>query len=318
MKIFITGGTGFVGRALIGRLLELGHDVVALLLPGDAVELPPNTTVVRGDITKPDSLEGLLNGCDAVVHLAGVVGYGQDWGPCIKVNVDGTRNLADGAIAQGVRRFIHMSSVSVYGRVPNAVLSESAPLLKTGDPYGDTKIDAELVLRSVEKDLDLTILRPTVIYGPGDDKFLPKLVENLKSGSARVIGSGNNSVDLIHVDDVVDFVVSSLDDERTHGEAFNLNHPGNGTWSDLLRLSANTLGAAAPTKKLPYPAALLVSKAMVFVSRFTGKPPRLTPYAVRVVGRQYKYQVDKALRLGVLPKVGMAEGIPREINRLGS
>ncbi len=316
MKVFITGGTGFVGKALISRLLSLDHEVVALLLPNDAVELPSAASVVRADITKPETLSGILSGSNAVIHLAGVVGYGKDWGPCIRVNVDGTRNLAQEAVSQGVRRFIHMSSVSVYGRVANAMLSESAPLVKTGDPYGDTKIDAELVLRSMERELDLTILRPTVIYGPGDDKFLPKLVENLESGSARVIGSGNNSVDLIHVDDVVDFVVSALSDGRTHGEAFNLNHPANGTWRDLLRLSASTLGADEPTKKLPYPAALLVSKAMVLVSRFTGRPPRLTPYAVRVVGRQYNYQVDKALRLGMLPKVAMSEGIVREINRL--
>ena len=220
MNVFVTGAGGFVGRALLAKLIHAGHRVTALLLEGESAEgIEPAAKLIRGDITRAASLQGIIDDHDAVVHLAGAVGYGQQWSRCVEVNVEGTRNIAQEAARAGARRFIHMSSVSVYGRLPEVALTEDAALIKTDDPYGDTKIDAEEIVQRVGEGgaLQWTILRPTVIYGAGDDKFLPKLVENLRSGRARIIGSGAASVDLVHVDDVVAFIEVLLSDERSHG-----------------------------------------------------------------------------------------------------
>ncbi len=312
MKVFVTGAGGFVGRALLSKLVERGHSATALLLRGEpAGGLEPSAQVVRGDITDPLSLRGALEGHDAVVHLAGVVGYGQEWRRCTLVNVEGTRNVAREAARAGARRFIHMSSVSVYGRVPEVLLSEDAPLLKTGEPYGDTKIDAEQALRAAAAggDLDWTILRPTVIYGRGDDKFLPKLVENLRSGRARVIGHGRGSVDLVHVDDVVTFIERSLSEPRAIGATLNLADSTTCSWKELLGVVAHELGVPAPTKHLPYPMALGIAGLMELASRLTRRPPRLTRYAVRVVGRQYRYLATRAQALGFESSRPLEDGI---------
>ncbi len=311
MKVFVTGASGFVGRALLSTLAECGHETTALLLPGESDAGIGSSVVVRGDITDPATLRGAMDGHDAVIHLAGVVGYGQRWEPCTQVNVHGTRNVAREAVRAGATRFIHMSSVSVYGRIPEVLLTEDAPMLETGEPYGDTKIEAEQVLREVGAHgaLNWTILRPTVIYGPGDDKFLPKLAENLRSGRARVIGRGTGTVDLVHVDDVVRFIEQLLSEPRATGAVLNLADPDTCSWKELLGAVASELGVPAPTRHLPYPVALAVAGVMEAVSRLTGKPPRLSRYAVRVVGRQYRYVATRAQTLGFSPSIPVEDGV---------
>ncbi len=312
MRIFVTGGSGFLGRAIVGRLLGDGHRVTSLLLPGDDSEPDGRCDVVRGDITRADTLQGLLNGHSGVLHLAGAVGYGQTWRTCIRLNREGSRNVALEAARAGARRFVHMSSVSVYGRVPFLPVDEETPLKKIGDPYGDTKIDAETVIRETagRRELDLTVIRPTVIYGPGDLLFLPKLLENLERGAARLIGGGGNTVNLIHVDDVAEFVALVFRTEAATGRVYNLTHPENPTWKELFNAVAATLGIPAPAKSIPYRAAYLLAGLLEFVSRITRKPPRITRYAVRNVGRQYHYVTDRMQQeLGFAPSIPTLQGV---------
>lgn len=314
MKLFVTGGSGFIGRRLVPRLLADGHRLTLLALPEEPAPSFEDSTLVRGDITDPVSLTGLLEGHDGVVHLAGAVGYGQTMRRCLRINRDGTDNVVGEAVRAGARRFLHLSSVAVYGRVPNTRLHEDAPLRKIGDPYGDTKIDAEriLSLHASRGAIDLTVLRPTVIYGPGDDKFLPKLVENLRSGRARVVGTGRNTVDLVHVDDVVDLVARCLRDVRSIGGIYNVTHPGNPTWAGMLAMVAAAIGVPPPRARLPYPLAYAAAAAIEAMATLRGTEPRLTRYAVRVIGRQYRYPVERAREeLGFEPKIALETGLLR-------
>lgn len=312
MRVLVTGASGFIGRRLLPALADAGHEVTALLLPGDEIRLDAASRIVRGDITQPDSLAGLPVEHDAIVHLAGAVGYGQTFARCTQLNVAGTANIAREAVACGVRRFVHMSSVSVYGRVADVRIAEDFPLRKIGDPYGDTKIDAEDVVRAWAErgELEVTVVRPTVIYGPGDDRFLPKLVENLRAGRARVIGSGANRVDAIHVDDVVRFLALVLADERAVGGVYNLNNPSNPRWGDLIDLVARTIGVEPPRRHLPYGVALALAALTEAAAYLRGQEPRLTRYAVRVIGRSYEYATDRARsELGFEPRVNMSDAI---------
>lgn len=315
MKIFMTGASGFLGRSITSHLLKQNHCISALLLEDDQLEEKDGLDIVRGNITCSDSLQGLMVGHDAVIHLAGAVGYGQSWSNCIKLNTEGTINVVNEAIHSGVRRFIQMSSISVYGRKADVVVTENSPKVKIGDPYGDTKIDAENYLLEKQKKglIDLTLIRPTMIYGPGDRLFLPKVIENLKSGNARIIGSGKNNVDLIHVDDVAEFVSLVLSNKGSIGQAYNLSNNKPVTWIEFLSLISEELKLAAPENHLPYWLALSLAWIMEMAARVTEKPPRLSRYAVRNVGRNYRYSVRKMRsELGFNPRVELLEGI-REV-----
>ena len=312
MKIFVTGAHGFLGRTIVSRLEADGHCTTGLLLPHEDEAAVAASRIVRGDLTRPETIAGLVDGHDAVVHLAGAVGYGQTWAICRALNREGTRAVAAEAARAGARRFVHMSSVSVYGRVHGVRLTESSPSRKIGDPYGDTKIDAEGIVQGYadQGDLDVTMIRPTVVYGPGDDRFLPKVVENLRSGKLRIIGPGDNRVDLIHVDDVADFVSLVLQKEAAIGKIYNLTNPENPTWREMLAGIAGALGLEPPAKHLPYRAALVIAGVMEAVSKLTGRPPRLTRYAVRVIGREYLYDTTRMQEeLGFTPRIELMEGI---------
>jgi nucleoside-diphosphate-sugar epimerase len=311
MNVFLTGATGFLGKTIVKKLISENHTITTLLMPGEPDSGLERARIVRGDITEPETLTSKMDGNDVIIHLAGSVGYGLRMKTCLRINKEGTYNVAREALRSGIHRFIHFSSVSVYGRISGVPITEDFPMKKIGDPYGDTKIDAECVLHEFAEDgLDLTIVRPTVIYGPGDDKFLPKLIENMRSGKARIVGDGGNSVDLIHVDDVADFTSIILRDERTIGRVYNLTNPVNPTWKEMLNIVASEMGIPAPEKHIPYSLAMVAAGIIEFISFFTRRPPRLTRYAVRVIGRQYYYSTERIQKeLGFQPAIDLREGI---------
>lgn len=309
-KIFITGASGFIGKAVVKRLKD-NYQLTLLLLPEEPVAGLGDLNIVRGDITRPRSLSGLIDGHDTVIHMAGSVGY-QTWRNCLSINVDGTRNIIRKAVKAGVIRFIHMSSVSVYGRVPDIKITEEQPYKKIQDPYGDTKIEAEqLVRKQAEKNrIDLTVLRPTAVYGEGDNKFLPSLVQNLKTGKFRIMGDGSHSVDLVNVMDVAESVYLALLKPESVGQTYNIANENNPSWNEFLKTACIELDIPNTDKHISYKLACRVAGLMEFLSKFTGRPPRLSRYAVRLVGRQYNYSIEKTRReLGYEPSVDLLEGI---------
>jgi len=312
MKLFITGATGFVGQGIVNRMSLDGHEMTTLLLPEEEIPAWGSVRCIRGDITRPETLVNAMEGMDAVIHLAGAVGYGVSWKECRRLNVTGTDNVVRFAVLSGVRRFIHMSSVSVYGRVWGKPLNEESPMKKINDPYGDTKIEAEKIVRAYEKkgELDLTVIRPTMIYGPGDRLFLPKLIENLNTGRARIIGKGEHAVDAIHVKDAADFVGLILKRPDTIGRTYNLNHPDNPAWKEFIAAVAVALGVRVPDRHIPYHLAMVLAGFLTLASRLTGKPPRVTRYGVRNVGRPYFYSTHRMTHeIGFQPKIGLIDGI---------
>jgi polyketide synthase len=310
MRVFVTGAGGFIGRVAARRLLADGHRVTALLMPEERAEIP-GADVVRGDILADGALRGMLEGHDAVLHLAGAVGF-QPWETCRRVNVEGTRRVAEAAVAAGVRRFVQMSSVSVYGRVPGVRLTEDSPLKAIGDPYGDTKIEAERILRALEASagLQLTVLRATVVYGRGNRQFALSLVDMVRGGAVTLPGDGGNSPDLLHVDDLADLICLVLRSPSSIGRTYNAAHAGNPTMRELVDEVARLLGVQPRVSFIPYRLAFCLAAVMELAGRLTGTPPRLSRYSVRVIGRAYDYAAERVEReLGFRPRVSLFDGM---------
>jgi nucleoside-diphosphate-sugar epimerase len=312
MRVFVTGAGGFIGRSLVRRFRAEGHRVTALLMPEETDPFGGADTA-RLDLRSAEipALAAALAGHDAVVHLAGAVGF-QTWESCRAVNVEGTRRVAAATAAAGVRRFLHMSSVSVYGRVPNAPITEDSPLRAIGDPYGDTKIQAELLLRERERsgELDLTMLRPTVVYGRGDRKFALNLIDLVRSGKAVLPGDGRNRVDLVHIDDLAELAVSALASREAIGRAYNVAVEDNPSLDELARELARLMGVKLELRYIPFPIAFSAAFLAEQAARITGKAPRLSRYSARVVGRSYSYIAERARReLGFAPRVSLFDGM---------
>jgi NADH dehydrogenase len=172
MRVFLTGGTGFVGRYVADALLADGHDLRCLVRQGSEDGLDQReherVEVVIGDIVEPDSLRGLMDGCDAVVHLVGIIEEKPSKGVTFqRVHVDGTRNVLDAARASGVERFVHMSANGARADAPS--------------DYQTTKWEAETLVREAGF-AHWTVFRPSIIFGdpgPGRPEFCSQLWRDL-------------------------------------------------------------------------------------------------------------------------------------------
>jgi len=310
MKIFLTGATGFLGKYVLDLLIKEKHTVHVLARSPESLSHIKKIKIVEGDVTSPETFSGKLKGCDAVIHLAGAVGYGQTFENCINVNINGTKYLSSEAVACGVRRFIHCSSVSVYGRISGVDLYEDAPYRKINDPYGDTKIDAEKALLEMKENLDITIFRPTVIYGKGDKMFLPQIAGKIRSGGFKIIGNGENRITLIHAHDAARAIIMSLNNTKTYGKIYNLSNTDNLTMNDLAELVAKTIGNEKPLKHLPFRIAIIAAGVMEFIFPIFGKTPPVTRFAVRILGMQYNYMTDAIRKdLKFKPEIDIRKGI---------
>ena len=191
MKILVTGGTGFTGKALVRRLLDQGHTVVALdskegLKTRELREW--GAEVVLGSVTDPDVVRRSMQGVEVVHHLAAAfremnVPDSHYW----NVNVQGTRNVLEAALAQGVRKLVYCSTFDVYGNIDRAPGGEDAPI-HPADYYHRTKYEAEPVVQELHRrGLPSVILRPAAIYGPGDPERFLMIYRRVARGATAMI-----------------------------------------------------------------------------------------------------------------------------------
>lgn len=214
MKVLVTGGGGFLGGAIVRRLVARG-DTVRTLQRGDYPALAAmGIECVRGDLGDAALVQSAVRGCDAVIHTAAKAGV---WGPFdeyYRANVVGTRNVLAACRAAGVKRLVYTSSPSVVfdGR-DEAGIDETAPYpTRYLAHYPRTKAEAErAVLAANGPDLATVALRPHLIWGPGDPHLLPRLVARAQSGKLRLVARDDNLVDSTYVDNAAHAHVLALD-----------------------------------------------------------------------------------------------------------
>ena len=253
--ILVTGANGFVGRNLVGRLRKDGIAVRALVRnPAKAARLRDlGAELAEGDISNPSSLETAVKGCDRVVHLVGIIQEAP--GVTFKgVHIDGTRNVLDAAKKEGVKQFFLQSAL---GTRPNAK-----------SQYHRTKWEAEELVRA--SGLPFTILRPSLIYGPGD-LFTIRLAETIKiSPVLPVIGSGRSKIQPIFIDDVTECIQKISTSDSYLNEMYEIGGPEQLTYEEVTKAIAAALGIKRPTVHMP----MFFMRTMAKVAEtFLPKPP---------------------------------------------
>lgn len=293
----VTGATGFLGHHLVNQLVEQGWQVTALCRDHfKAAHLPRSVHVVLGDITDAGSLEKLPVGADAVFHTAASTNtWQQRNAEQEKINVEGTRNVLNMAEAKKVRRFIHTSSVVVYGTEAHAI---HEGLSKTGDRswinYVRTKTLAEfeVLQRVAESGLDAVILNPTHIIGPGDTRNWARMIQMLARRKLPAIPPGAGS--FADVRSVAAAHIAAFESGST-GENYLLGGE-NLSFRDFVLLAADKLQVRPPRFELSEKALIRLAKAKDWLSRFTHREPDLTPESVALISHRYRCVSDKAAK----------------------
>ncbi|RME33057.1 MAG: SDR family oxidoreductase [Gammaproteobacteria bacterium] len=256
--VLVTGATGFVGRSLCRLLVERGIPCrAAIRIPLAAPDLPtPVQSVVTGDIGPATDWSEALTEVEAVVHLAARVHHLKDDQPGLyrQVNTLGTLHLAGQAARAGVRRFVFLSSVKAVGE--SGHLTPDTPPTPA-DAYGRSKREAELGLRDLEArtGMEVVILRPPLVYGPGVRANFLRLLRLIDRGVPLPLASVDNRRSLLYVDNLADAILTCLAHPAAAGQTFYVSDGEPLSTPALIRHLAHALGR--PARLVPFPPVLL-------------------------------------------------------------
>lgn len=307
-KVFITGGSGFIGRALARRYRKEGWDTCGVDLSGDR-----ELDVDAADISEIGPWQEMVAGADTVIHTAALVSNTATLGEAWAVNVRGTRNLLEAAASAKVRRCVVFSSGAVYSSHRDGVVDENRPVRPSGDAYGDTKIAAEQVCLQMHAEgrIDVTILRPGSVYGPESRPWTVIPVQMLRAGQVVLPAMGKGIFVKIYVDDLVDLVRLAADSEAASGQVFNATDNAAVTTREFFGHYCRMLGIGPP-RIAPTPVAVALATVIGTGMRAVGKPSEATAATMRMLAGTGTISSDKAARvLGWSPKVDIDEGMAR-------
>lgn len=316
MKILVTGGTGFTGKALVLRLLAAGHDVVALdykegLKTRELEE--HGARVVIGSVTDREVVERAVDGVEVVHHLAAafreldVPNSFYD-----EVNVGGTKTVADAARRAGVRKFVYCSTCGVHGNVENPPADETAPI-NAADYYQQTKYDAEpIVLDFHRNGLPSTILRPAAIYGPGDPERFYMIFRRVAGGSFPMFGDGSTLYHPLYVDNLVDAFVAAQGEGVGDGEAYLIADEHYLSIEELVRAVGRALDVDVKIRHFPIAPLIVAGHVCEKVCKPLRIKPPIFPRRVDWYRQNRAFDIGKAQRdLGYAPSVDLDEGLRR-------
>jgi len=250
VRILVTGASGFVGRRLCTVLVSAGHQVVAPVRSDEARARVPGEvdTVVVSNPLDPGAVTSLLDGVEAVVHLAARVHVmaeteADPLAEFRRINVDGTRKVVAAAQGAGIRHLLYLSTIKVNGETREGPYTES-DVPRPVDAYAQSKLEAEDVVRSAERGLAWTIIRPPLVYGPGVGGNFRRLLR-LADVAGRwplPLGGLENLRSMIFVDNLVDAMISALTHPAAQGQTFLVSDGHDVGMSELLRRLATALG----------------------------------------------------------------------------
>jgi len=321
MNVMVTGANGFIGSNLCDSLIQSGLSVIGLVRgSSDLTFLKnlPTLQIIKGDITQKETIKAAMKDISIVYHAAG---YSSDWGPWQtfrSVNVEGVRNVMDTALQCGVKRVVHISSVSVYGFPGGVNMDENTPLVpRPDDAYITTKTEGEKLALSYQSNkLEVTVLRPAGVYGPNDRTTTLQLVPALLSRRFGYVDGGKHIMGPVYIDNLVQALRLAAESDRAPGQVYNVVDDGTVTWKKYVEWMCEDLNCRSPWLTVPrwiaWPLAIAFDNTAKFLQK--KESPMINKYRIRVVMAGNHYSAEKAKReLGYRPEVSTREGIKRTI-----
>jgi dihydroflavonol-4-reductase len=315
VKVFVTGGTGFIGGAVVRQLRARGDDVVALARnPAKAAPLEAlGCTLVAGDLGDERAIRAGMTGCDAVIHAAAIYEVGipaSERAPMHEANVGGTERVLGAALEAGIGKVVYVSTVGAFGDTHGRVVDETYEHPGNGftSEYEKTKWEAHQVAkRLISEGLPCVIVQPGGVYGPGDTSSIGVLLDQFLSGKMPLIPFPELGICLSHVEDIAAGILLALD-QGTPGEAYVLSGPAT-TVREAIGVVAADTGKKAPRHALPTGLMKALTPIGPLVGKVMGQPPNLRELISSADGVTFWASHEKATReLGYQPR-GLEEGI---------
>lgn len=324
MRYFVTGGSGFVGRHLLLRLLADGHTVRALARSDEAARVVESlgATPVRADLLDLRDHVADLAGVSVVVHAAADT---RAWGPAAdfeRVNIEGTRAVLEAARAAEVPRFVHLSTEAVLADGhPLRYVDETAPYPRrhAGD-YARTKAVAEqLVLAAGNREFRTCAVRPRLVWGPGDTTLMPVVLDAVRQGRWAWIDGGDYLTSTCHVRNLCEGIVAAANRGKGHRVYF-LTDGAPVVFRDFVTRLAAAYGVAMPNRSVPHAVARAAAGAVDRgwrVLHLRGEPP-MSSTALAVAGQEMTVDDRRArAELGYAPVLSVDEGLVELAELLG-
>ena len=316
MTVLLTGATGLLGSHLTDLLLARGERPRVLVRTGDSLAglAQGGVDIFWGDIADRAALEAAVAGVDSVLHCAARTGPWGDEIEYVRTNVRGLEYLVEAAVTAGVRRIVHVSSITVHGNDVGGTADEASPLRVEPNPYSRSKVAGERLLERMitQQSAPVTIVRPGLLYGPRDAASFGRFATLIQRGRMIIIGSGQNHLPLIYVRDAAQGILLASEIDDAAGRVYLLVNDEPVTQLDYMSAIASELGVPAPSTHIPYRLALAAGAASEFaghLARLKHAPP-LTRFGVQTLGGENRFDVGKArTELGFAPSIGLADGV---------
>jgi nucleoside-diphosphate-sugar epimerase len=314
-RVLVTGPTGFIGRHLVGALYQRG-DSVRVLSRRTTNLFDPGVEVVLGDITDPAAVQVAVKDVDLVFHLAAQqTHWGVPEAQYESINVSGTAHILQAARINHAR-VIHCSTVGVAEQVGGRRLDEDAPLQAIDyhpNPYHLTKLAAEKLVQEAMSHQPVTIVRPSVTYGPHDDTgMITQLITRLESGFFVYAGNGHNHLHMVYVDDLITGMLLAADSDAALGQTYILTGTDAIQVKELISLICSLLSVSEPRIHIPVNLLYGAGDVVSSLYRLFGltSEPVLTTGKVDSIAKDCTFSIEKAqLELGYNPQTDYKTGL---------
>ncbi|MDN5278521.1 MAG: 2-alkyl-3-oxoalkanoate reductase [Clostridiales bacterium] len=317
----VTGGSGFLGRAIVDLLLAADIKVRILCRKDYPDLLEKGCSIFKGEISDYDLVTKAVEGCDMVFHTAAKAGIEEPYSEYVRINVTGTENIVKACLEKSVKRLIYTSSPSVvfsHGNIEGA--DESLPYPDHHEAYyPKTKAMAEKhVLSSNSEKLATVSLRPHLIWGPGDNHLAPRLISKAKAGRLKFIGDGNNRIDTVFIDNAAKAHILAAErlfpGSKVSGKAYFITNGDPRPIKEIVNGILAAAGVAPVTATIPFwlaSAIGLVCEKAWKLFNIKGEPP-ITRWVAEELATSHWFNIDAAKNdLAYTPEVSIEEGMKK-------